>query len=418
MIVLGRNLARALGRRRRLLLGILASLLLLAGGAYAAAPHLRAWYHFRAGQRALERRAFAEARDHAAICLAVWPHGTRTHLLAARAARGAGLLEEARQHLDACPSTPEVLEELQLERLLLQAQRGGLASVEKLLLEEVELEHPQTPAILDVLTWQWMRRHRLGEVRQALDVWQRYQPDEAEILVRRGWTAERLDQNAEALNDYRQALALAPNRDAVRLRLGELLVSHHYGDEAAEQFEQLLRKQPDDPAVQLGLARARVQQARFEEAEQLLDELLVRQPNLAAALGERGRLALTHGQVERAETWLRRAAAAAPHDYEILYSLIQCLRRQQKQAEVEEYAVRLDRLDDDRRRMRELMKQVLKTPKSASLRCEIGLIFLRNDFREDGLRWLRTALEQDPTYQPARQALANYDKAQRTGNRE
>jgi Tfp pilus assembly protein PilF len=63
--------------------------------------------------------------------------------------------------------------------------------------------------------------------------------------------------------------------------------------------------------------------------------------------------------------------------------------------------------------MGELMQQVLKTPRSAPLRHEIGALFLRNGFTEDGLSWLRTALEQDPAYRPAHQALAEH--YQRTG---
>jgi tetratricopeptide (TPR) repeat protein len=190
-------------------------------------------------------------------------------------------------------------------------------------------------------------------------------------------------------------------------------VSLNRGAEAAEEFGHLRRKRPEDPAVLLGLARSLFKQARHEEAEQLLDDLLSRHPDLGPALGERGRSALASGELDRAEAWLRRAADAAPNDGEILYSLVQCLERQGNRGEAEEYSARLRRIDDDLRRMRGLVDQILKAPGSAALRHEIGVIFLRNGFVEDGVRWQQTALDQDPGYRPAHLALAEH--YQRTG---
>jgi Tfp pilus assembly protein PilF len=163
----------------------------------------------------------------------------------------------------------------------------------------------------------------------------------------------------------------------------------------------------------LGLARCRFNQSRLEEAEGLLDDLLARQPDMPAALGERGRLALAQRQPERAESWLRLAATALPHDREIIYNLVRCLERLDKHADAEEHSARLRRIDEDLARMGGLIQQVLKTPNSASLRHDIGVLFLRNGFLEDGVNWLRTALEQDPSYRPAHQALAEHYR--RTG---
>src|SRR5262249_22298109 len=239
--------------------------------------------------------------------------------LAARAARRGGLLDEARQHLDRCPPSPETTEDLLLERILLQVQRGGLAGLDKLLLEEVQLEHPQSPALLEVLTWDWMGRYQLDEAQHALEVWRQLRPRDPEPLVRLGWVAEHLLRKPEAVDDYRQALALDPDRDPVRQRLADILLDLKLGGEAARQYEVLVRKRPEDPAVLRGLARCRFQQARLDEAEKLLDDLLARQPDLPAALGEQGRLALARGQMDRAEAALRQAVAALPHDQELLY---------------------------------------------------------------------------------------------------
>ena len=47
----------------------------------------------------------------------------------------------------------------------------------------------------------------------------------------------------------------------------------------------------------------------------------------------------------------------------------------------------------------------MQKPGDASLRCEGGLLFLRNGERAEGIRWLQLALRLDPAYQPARKAL-------------
>src|SRR5437868_5702562 len=59
-------------------------------------------FHYQAAQRALAHRDFAAAREHLAHCLQV-PFGrAEFHLLAARAARRAGVYEEAEQYLRTC----------------------------------------------------------------------------------------------------------------------------------------------------------------------------------------------------------------------------------------------------------------------------------------------------------------------------
>src|SRR6266567_2778388 len=75
--------------RRLLRWPIWTSLILLVVGVAAAlaVPHLRAWYHFRAGRTALERYHSEEALDHFNKCLEVWPDSADVHFLASRAAR-------------------------------------------------------------------------------------------------------------------------------------------------------------------------------------------------------------------------------------------------------------------------------------------------------------------------------------------
>ena len=47
-------------------------------------------------------------------------------------------------------------------------------------------------------------------------------------------------------------------------------------------------------------------------------------------------------------------------------------------------------------------------PDDPALHCELGELLLRSGHREEGLRWLHSALRQDPQFEPARKALAEF----------
>ena len=67
---------------------------------------------------------------------------------------------------------------------------------------------------------------------------------------------------------------------------------------------------------------------------------------------------------------------------------------------------RVAQLDADVRRLEKVCQAVMERPNDAALRCEGGLLFLRNGERDEGVRWLRIALRLDPNCQSAREALA------------
>ena len=53
----------------------------------------------------------------------------------------------------------------------------------------------------------------------------------------------------------------------------------------------------------------------------------------------------------------------------------------------------------------------MRRPDDAALRCEGGLLFLRNGERREGVRWLREALRLDSRCEAARAALAQAEAA-------
>src|SRR5262249_49459998 len=142
--------------------------------------------------------------------------------------------------------------------------------------------------------------------------------------------------------------------------------------------------------------------------EQILAGLLARHPETAEALAERGKLALDADRLSEAEGWLREAVALAADDREALFNLLHCLARLGKTEEVQTRRAQLRQLETDLARMNVLLVTIARSPNDPAPRQEVGVLCLRHGRDEEGLRWLRGALEVAPWHQPTHAALADY----------
>jgi tetratricopeptide (TPR) repeat protein len=369
---------------------------------------LQAERHLRAAQQAAERRDFAQAREHLAVCLQIMPDNGRVHFLAAQTARRAGDLDLAQEHLRACRRLGFESQAVELEWALLAAKRGHFAEQEALLWSLVEQDHPDMLLILEVLIDGYIQHYRMPRALRCLDLYLERESEDVQAWLGRGWVCERLFYWTDVVQSYRRAANLDPANEPARLRLAKALLITGPPDKAAEEFETLHQKRPDDTEVLLGLARCRRQQGRLEDADRLLDELTSRHPQDGAVLKERGRLAIDAGDAAGAETWLRKAVARSPHDREARYDLYQCLQQQGKEKEAQESLSIFQRLDADLKRIDWLTQQMQKTPYDLELYHEAGVLCLRNGSAEEGVRWLRLALQYDPRHRPSHLALADY----------
>jgi tetratricopeptide (TPR) repeat protein len=385
-----------------------AVLVLLGLGVAVAAGTLWVEYHLRAARLALERRDFPRARAHLTRCLQARPNAPEVHFLAARAARRAGDADAAERHLSTCQRLGWVAEAVELERALLRAQRGELARVEGYLLPGIRKDHPEAVLILEALAQGYLKTYRLGEALHCLDLWLQREPDCVPALVWRGEVKERRQQFTEAAAAYRRAVELDPDHDPARRHLAQVLLRADLAEEALGHFEHLYRHQPGNPVVLLGLARCQRLLGRRDEARQLLEALLAGQPGHVETLSERGRLALETGEAAAAEDWLRKAVALAPYDRDALYLLYQCLLQRGRRDEAQSHLTRLEAIAADLQLLSELTRKIAAAPNDPALRHEAGLICLRNGQDQEGLRWLQSALQEDPNHRPTQQALAEY----------
>jgi tetratricopeptide (TPR) repeat protein len=394
------------------------ALLAVAGlGAAFAATQLWAMHHYRAARAELERYHNARARDHLAACLKVWPHDADALLLAARAARRLGEFDRADALLARYRERRGPDDEAgSLEQVFLRAERGDVDEVGSFCVHLVEQNKPAAPLALEAMAHGFLRKYRLREAALCLTQWLERRPDDAQAVLFRGLVSEQLQQRDEAVASYRRVVQLDPEHDEGRLRLCGLLLLAGRGGEAAPHLEYLLGRAIDNPMVPTYLARARLQEGRRDEARRLLDDVLARAPQYAPALAERGKLALQERDLESAAALLRRACALDPSDYQAQYQLYQCLAQRAPADEVRAQGERLKQLEADTKRIEQIATHDMqRAPHDAALHCEAGVISLRLGSVTEGVRWLQSALKEDPRYGPAHEALALF--YERTGNR-
>jgi Tfp pilus assembly protein PilF len=395
-------------------------------------------FHLRAAEEALDRGDFAQAEAHVTLVLDSRPNNPEAHLLAARIARRAiqpilpragetvgyslalsgartvGSYDKAEQHLTKYKKLGGVPELYILEQDLLKAQSGALSPVEDDLKAWIAKDPPETVLILEALIKGYLLAYRLPEALACLDQWLDRRED-IQALIWRGWVREWLRDVFNAKKDYLRALELDPEKDEARLRLAEMLVTTAPA-EAVDHFEILYRRQPADPEVVLGLVLCRRAFGETEEARQLLDQLLARQPRNSAALLQRGVMAMVENQPAQAERWLRQAVALEPYGRLVNYHFFLCLERLGKKEEAQKVRGRLNKITEDLQLLAEVTEKVLTAPNDPKWRYQAGVILLRNEQKEEGLRWLLSALEMDPRHAPTHAALAAH--YEREGNRE
>jgi tetratricopeptide (TPR) repeat protein len=386
---------------------------LLAIGIGLATCHQLGQSRLRAAREAMDRRALNQARTDLGFCLAVWPRDADSYLLAARIARLEHHEEEAREHLRMASRLNGDWEALQLERLLLKAQQGQLDQIEEGYLQErILAADSQAPFILEALSQGHNRNQRLSDAHMCLEAWRRLQPDQPEPLVQRGLSHLRLYHHAEAVADFRAALALDPQHFRAALLLADVLLQLGRPGEAVEYFQDLYERQPDDKTVVLGLARCRLQLGETESARDLIERLVAQHPEEMVALRERGQLAYRLGEFAEAERWLRQAVAREPLDKESQYSLGLCLQKRGQAPEAAACFARADLIDRAVNRLKDLYRQIITLPHDPVPRYQTGLVFLAIGLSEEAVRWFASALQEAPNHSPTHRVLADfYEKA-------
>jgi tetratricopeptide (TPR) repeat protein len=220
-----------------------------------------------------------------------------------------------------------------------------------------------------------------------------------------------------AVPDFRRALELRPGEPQACLWLASALASNGRFEEALGYYEEYLRLQPGDPTGLIGLAYCQLARNDVGAARAAVDAVLARDPRDPAGLLLRGQVELRGERPQEALVWLRRAEAVAPHESDIITSLIDALRRLGQSQEADRYEVRLKESREQLQKLEDVVKRLSAGTgqNRADLRHEGAMILMRLERTAEAVRWLESALREDPVHGPSHQALADYHE--RRGDR-
>jgi tetratricopeptide (TPR) repeat protein len=350
------------------------------------------------------------------VCLGVWPIDPAVLRRAARAARRARVYGDAEISLEKYQQVRGLDEASSLEALLLSAERD-IDAVADACRRRVDENRPEAPLVLEAAADGYLRQFRIPEARVCVDRWSKIEPENAQVFSLQGRLHLDYEHDpAAAAESYRRALQLDPEHEEAHLGLALASLQRKDYAGAAEHLEYLRHCQPDNLRVQVGLADCRDALNDRAEATRLVDGVLAQEPQYAPALALRGHLAMEEGDYPAAETWLRQAVALDPSNHQARYNLILCLSCNDKPGEAQVEGRRLRQWEADLERFQEITThEMAQRPHDPALHYTLGQLLLRSGDRREGLRWLHSALREDPQYAPARQALAELQQQAAAG---
>ena len=375
--------------------------LFLWAGSYWWAGHF-----LKAAQYSCEHFRYDEAHRNINKCLAVWPADYRANLLAARICRFRGDYDQAEKHLAACVKRQGQTGDVDLEWVLLRAQKGELPDLEYQLRKWADDSPSQSHLIWEGLVFYYVKEERFLPAYDILEKRLAAGPDGPTFFLR-GMVSLKLAAAKSAMGDFRRALELDPDFWEARVQLVDLLFSENDLDEVRLHLRILQQAQPHRPEVWLLVARDLFQKGELNDAEKYLDKILQAGPANYLVLFERGKLALQKGQPAKAESWFRQALQAEPEMYTARYSLYLCLRQQagrekEAQGELAKYKQEAQRLD----RRQEILKEVDRKPYDPEVLVQAGEFFVQSQQHSRARQYLLRALRARPDHEKARKLLA------------
>ncbi len=394
---------------RRLLAFFLALLVLaVAAGGWWFWRVYRADSLWKKAGGAIERGEFLEGLGFLGRYLALKPQDLEGLFLAARTARRAGKMQEAKQLLTRYEDMGGSLQSVRLERDLLLVQQGVIGGADLRLRAMVGPDHPDVTLVLEALARGYMLTERWADARQACSMWRNVDPKAPMAWFWGGWVCERMVQVELAVDFYTKALELAPENREVRIAFARMQLRKRSPETARPHYEWVLQRYPEDEEGLLGLGQCLMEEGKVMEAIAQLDRALAMYPQSNLALALRGRASMEVGEPKQAETWLRGAFRAEPGDAENLHQLVQSLRAQGKSEEAGQLDQKLADLQKDLKRLNELLRMIGPQLADSGPCYEAGVIALRVGRKEQGRNLLEDALRRKGDHRPVHQALAGY----------
>jgi tetratricopeptide (TPR) repeat protein len=235
-----------------------------------------------------------------------------------------------------------------------------------------------------------------------------------------------LRQYSSAENEYRQAIAIAPDFADAYYRLGIIQLQQEHPTAATQSFTRAVSLDSKNLDARLHLGDLLISSTQFSQARQQAEAALRQDPRNAGAHRLLGQIALHQGQFADAENQFKRATVLAPRDpqpFEDL-GLTQLLDSENGAAE-KSFQAAVDIQPDDPQtyinlanfyktqnaidRADQILRQgVARNPRAVALPVALASLYLERGRAEEANRLLRTTQSNQADYPDAPRAIADF----------
>jgi tetratricopeptide (TPR) repeat protein len=336
------------------------------------------------------------------------PPRAELHFLLARCYRRLEEFDDVEDHLRQAHKLEWDVNQLEREQWIALAQTGQYDAMSSHWAELFEDVGSDGPEISRAYTTMCLALFRFQEANEVLAAWEKDFPEDAEPLVMRGRLSETNLNWAGAVDHYREALRLDPQRQDAHFGLAKALVNLGQVEKAREILKSVVKQEPENWEARLVLAQCLVKLDQLSEARSELEKVVTAQPSNADALLEAGNVELAQHNTRLAAKYLKKALELKPENREIAYAAARTFQAAGDHEEARKLFKFVDEATEPLIRLKKLIGQLLAEPDNLDLRFEVALITWRYKSREEGERWLLSLLNFEPRHPPTHALLAEH----------
>lgn len=351
---------------------------------------------------------FPSARREIELARWVWRQSPEASMAAARLARREGKLDAFAMELKRAQYLGVPEDQAERELLLASAQGGQLRLVESKLSDLIATSQGEEPQVCEAFAQGYMRMRNFNAALVLLEAWAKDYPSDPRPHAWIGLIYSELQSNEAAEDAFRKSLKIDPRHARAALGLGNLLIDLKRPGEAADFFRIAMGHPLMGAEASVGLATSLQANGNADEAIKVLSTAAQEFPDNYEVVAANADALIKSGKYDEAEKLLAIWIKSGTLRRELRYYYAIALRglgRADEAAPHFEYAAEANKAITDANL---LIPSVAERPEDADLRYQIGSTHLRYGNVEDGLMWLKNALEVDGNHAPSHAALGEY----------
>jgi Tfp pilus assembly protein PilF len=363
------------------------------------------WYCTREAELAIHKRESQQAIDWLQLADDSSP---RTHYLLARAYRRQGDVKSVHEHLKRAKELGFTRELLQREQWLMMAQLGRLRESEKSLTHLMRGDDPHPGEICEALVTGYLRQYRFDDAGIVIDAWKADYPDDPQPHFCLGMVWVHLQTWRKAAAEFRLALDIDSNHHRARIEFARSLTELQKFEEAIASYKVCLEIPEISTQARIGLASCYLPLGNPAKARKMLEQILATDSTHQAARTLMGELCLMDGSHKEAIVWLEPALEKRPNDPVLRHQYAVALHAANRHEEADQHDSFVEEANAAIEAAIVLMDQLREKSDGAEPRFKIGSTLVKYGSPDEGLLWLKSALEVDPGHISTHEVLAEY----------